>query len=508
MKKIWSLFLCCAALTLAAANPYEWKGKVTAWNDTDRLLFADWERSSLPVPQQAQSGIYLRRLYLALTGKLPNPAEVVAFQNNKDPQKYAKTVDKLLASPASADYFAMKWADMLRIKSEFPINLWPNAVQAYHRWIRESLAKNRPADQIVRDLLTASGSNFRNPPANFFRAVPDRTPTGIAASTALTWLGMRQEDFAPDQFQKFSVLFSRIRYKSTNEWKEEIVYTDPNPHLLEGVMPDGTPFSVVAPGNEPRVVFADWLLDPKNPYFAKLMVNRLWQMLFGIGLVEPADHLASKDAVNPELLDHLAKMFIKEKYNIRKTLRRMALSAAFRASPVGTEKQARHFASYPVHRLDAEVVIDILSKLTDTYTSYVSVIPEPFTYLPPKTPAVQIADGSITSSDLDIFGRPSRDTGVISERRNQVTPAQILYLSNSGNLFNSLRKFGGNLARTIPPQKRYDHLYLRLYSRYPTQEEYKILRNASGIKNNKPGGLSYWEVTWLLINSKEFLFQH
>ena len=201
-------------------------------------------------------------------------------------------------------------------------------------------------------------------------------------------------------------------------------------------------------------------------------------------------------------------MFIKEKYNIRKTLRRMALSAAFRASPVGTEKQARHFASYPVHRLDAEVVIDILSKLTDTYTSYVSVIPEPFTYLPPKTPAVQIADGSITSSDLDIFGRPSRDTGVISERRNQVTPAQILYLSNSGNLFNSLRKFGGNLARTIPPQKRYDHLYLRLYSRYPTQEEYKILRNASGIKNNKPGGLSYWEVTWLLINSKEFLFQH
>ena len=162
MKKIWSLFLCCAALTLAAANPYEWKGKVTAWNETDRLLFADWERSSLPVPQQAQSGIYLRRLYLALTGKLPNPAEVVAFQNNKDPQKYAKTVDQLLASPASADYFAMKWADMLRIKSEFPINLWPNAAYLYSRTLYHALRTNLPFDELSSKLILSDGSNFRS----------------------------------------------------------------------------------------------------------------------------------------------------------------------------------------------------------------------------------------------------------------------------------------------------------------------------------------------------------
>ena len=141
MKKIWSLILCCTATILAAANPYEWEVKLKSFSQADKLLFADWERSSLPVGNTASSGILLRRLHLALTGTLPTAEKTKAYLADKDPAKFSKEIDRLLASPEFADYFAMKWADMLRIKSEFPINLWPNAVQTYHRWIRESLAK-------------------------------------------------------------------------------------------------------------------------------------------------------------------------------------------------------------------------------------------------------------------------------------------------------------------------------------------------------------------------------
>ena len=136
-------------------------------------------------------------------------------------------IDRLLERDEFADYWAMKWGDILRIKAEFPVNLWPNAAQAYHRWVRASIAENKPYDKFVREMLTSSGSNFRVGPVNFYRAIQNRTPEGIAAAVALTFMGSRAESWPKDRLPGMAVFFSQIGYKPTREWKEEHVFWDP-----------------------------------------------------------------------------------------------------------------------------------------------------------------------------------------------------------------------------------------------------------------------------------------
>ena len=171
----------------------------------------------------------------------------------------------------------MKWSDLLRVKAEFPINLWPNAAQAYHRWIRTSIKENLPYDQFVRQMLTASGSNFRVPPVNFYRAMQNREPAGIAQTVALTFMGTRADKWPKDRLAGMAAFFTKVGYKSTAEWKEEIVFFDPGKTnapatnevaIAAAVFPDGAA-AHLSPDQDPREVFADWLIDPKNPWFTQ-----------------------------------------------------------------------------------------------------------------------------------------------------------------------------------------------------------------------------------------------
>ncbi len=143
-------------------------------------------------------------------------------------------IDRLLERDEFADYWAMKWGDILRIKAEFPVNLWPNAAQAYHRWVRASIAENKPYDKFVREMLTSSGSNFRVGPVNFYRAIQNRTPEGIATAVALTFMGSRADSWPKDRLAGMAVFFSQIGYKPTREWKEENVFWDPLRHQRRG----------------------------------------------------------------------------------------------------------------------------------------------------------------------------------------------------------------------------------------------------------------------------------
>ena len=191
---------------------------------------------------------------------------------------------ELFSAPEYADMQAMRFAAMLRIKSEFPINLWPNAVQLWHRVLHEELGKDRSLREMFYEMLTVSGSNFRVAHANFFRASADRSPEGLAAMTLLTCMGMKPETLPPEVRAGLVKFFSRIRYKSTYEWKEQIVYTDFTPAGINAVLPDGKKVTIAAPDTDPRKVFADWLLDPANPYFARAWVNRVWSWVFGSGI--------------------------------------------------------------------------------------------------------------------------------------------------------------------------------------------------------------------------------
>ena len=184
----------------------------------------------------------MRRVFLDVIGVPPEASEVQAFLKDSRPDKRAALIDALLARDEYVDYWSMKWCDLLRVKSEFPINLWPNAVQAYQRWIRECLRSNMPYDRMARELLTSSGSNFRVPPVNFYRAVQGRGPQPMSAAVALTFMGSRIEEVAGrPRAPGMEALFSRVGFKPTAEWKEEIVCLDPAPMgPLEAVLPDGT----------------------------------------------------------------------------------------------------------------------------------------------------------------------------------------------------------------------------------------------------------------------------
>jgi hypothetical protein len=431
-------------------------------------------------------------------------------------------IDQLLERDEFADYWAMRWSDVLRIKAEFPINLWPNAAQAYHRWIRTCIKDNVPYDQMVREMLTASGSNFRVPPVNFYRAMQNREPAGIAQTVALTFMGTRADKWPKEQLAGMAAFFAKVGYKSTKEWKEEIVFFDPartNAAATNGlppaaaVFPDGTP-AHLSPDQDPREVFADWLVDPKNPWFTQNIANRIWAWLLGRGIIHEADDIRPDNPPsNPELLALLERELRENQYDLKKLCRLILNSKTYQLSSVPKSQSAEgdaNFSHYLLRRLDAEVLIDALDKLTGGTENYSSPIPEPFTYIPANKRSIALPDGSISSPFLEMFGRSPRDTGLESERNNRPTAEQRLHLLNSSQIQRKIEQSpmiknltsAGKDPRTIATG-----MYLGILSRFPTEDELKVVEDY--FRTSRLGRReSAVDVVWSLINSAEFLYRH
>ena len=211
----------------AGADPFQGRPPGIPECQIDRLVFGQLEKLGIPSANLCSDGVFIRRVHLDVIGTLPTGLEARTFLLDPSPDKRRTLIDHLLERDEFADYWAMKWSDLLRVKAEFPINLWPNAAQAYHRWIRTRLKENAPYDRFVRELLTASGSNFRDPPANFYRAMQSREPAGMAQTVALTFMGARAERWPAPRLAGLAAFFSQVGFKSTGEWKEEIVFWDP-----------------------------------------------------------------------------------------------------------------------------------------------------------------------------------------------------------------------------------------------------------------------------------------
>lgn len=482
----------------------------------DRLVDERLAKVGIEIGPSCSDAVFLRRVCLDLTGTLPEADEVRTFLAERRPDKRAVRIDALLESPGHADYMAMKWGDVLRIKAEFPINLWPNAVQAYYRWLHDALAANLPHDRFARELLTSSGSNFRVPQVNFLRAAQGRSPASLAAATALTFMGSRIEGWPADRRAGMEKFFARLSYKPTAEWKEEIVCLDPAPAgPLEAMLPDGRSGRVEAT-RDPREVIANWLVAPDNAWFARATVNRLWSWMMGRGIVhEPDDLRPDNPPSNPKLLEYLEREFVASGYDRRKLLRMILNSRTYQRSSIArtpSGEAAALFACYPVRRLEAEVLVDALCHLSGTGESYSSPIPEPFTFLPETQRAVTLGDGSIISPFLELFGRPPRDTGLESERNNHSSDGQRLHLLNSSHVQTKIRN--GTRLRKLweknggQPGGMVSGLYLAILSRPPTSAETATadayLRPASG-RNLRAG---FEDLAWALVNSKEFLYKH
>lgn len=498
-----------------AIMPYESEVGFEAANLLDGKVLPLLTARGIQPAALCSDEVFLRRVYLDVIGTLPDPAEVHEFLRDSDPRKRAALIEALLEREEYADYWSLKWCDLLRVKAEFPINLWPNAAQAYHRWIREALRENMPLDRFARALLTSSGSNFRNPPVNFYRAVQGKDASSLTAAVALTFLGSRIESWPAERRAGMEVFFSKVAYKGTHEWKEEIVHCDPAPRgALKAVFPDGKPVEI-APDADPRVVFADWLLDPKNPAFARNLANRAWAWLMGRGIIhEPDDIRPDNPPSNHLLLDYLERELVKSGFDMKHLLRVILNSRTYQQSSIPRDARPEAealFAFYPPRRLEAEVLIDALCGIGETGESYSSAIPEPFSFIPPAQRTIALADGSITSAFLEQFGRPARDTGLESERNNHPTDEQRLYLLNSNDVRRKIERSprierlvnatGRDQARLIRS------LYLMILSREPTRQEAAAAADYFRSSKLRPRQAAT-DLAWALINSKEFLYRH
>jgi Protein of unknown function (DUF1553)/Protein of unknown function (DUF1549) len=499
----------------ATANPFESDFPGTAANRIDELVFGKLQQLGIEPAKSCSDAVFVRRVYLDVIGTLPSGHEVQQFILNQNPRKRSALIDQLLNRDEFADYWAMKWSDLLRVKAEFPVNLWPNAAQAYHHWIRASIKENKPYDQFVRELLTSSGSNFRVPPVNFYRAMQNRRPQGIAQTVALTFMGTRAENWPKEQLAGMAAFFSCVGYKHTAEWKEEIVFFDSdrkNPPT-SGTFPNGKKVAL-PPDKDPRAIFADWLINPRNPWFTRNIANRVWSWLLGRGIIEqPDDIRPDNPPSNPELLAYLERELVSSHYNIKHLFRLILNSQTYQLSSIPRSNKpeaAANFAYYPLRRLDAEVLIDALNQITGTTEKYSSAIPEPFTFIPEHERSIALPDGSITSSFLELFGRPPRDTGLESERNNRISAAQRLELLNSNHILRKIREsrmVEYQASANKSPREITTGVYLGILSRYPTEQETKAVEEY--VRSGKARGReAVVDLAWALINSPEFLYRH
>jgi hypothetical protein len=523
--------LLLAAAAAGAASPFESNAALTGENPIDKLVLARLGQLGIEPAHLCSDAAFLRRAYLDVIGTLPTEQEARQFLAGKDPNRREALIDRLLDRDEFADYWAMKWSDLLRVKAEFPIDLWPNAAQAYHRWIRTSIQSNKPYDRFARELLTSSGSNFRSPPVNFYRAIQGREPKAIAQAVALTFMGERAEKWPKDRLDGMAAFFTKVGFKDTGEWKEEIVFFDPQKGPAEAnavtkargagpaiqpapVFPDGTPAKFAA-DRDGREVFADWLTDPKNPYFARAYANRAWSWLMGRGIIhEPDDIRSDNPPSNPELLALLEKELVASHYDTKRLFRLILTSKTYQLSCIPASKRpeaAANFAQYPLRRLEAEVLIDALCQITGTTEVYTSAIPEPFTFVPQKERSIALPDGSISSSFLETFGRAQRDTGLESERNNRPTADQWLHMLNSSHIQNKIQQ-GPKLQALVLSRgsaaEIVTRMYLTILSRYPTEEELKVAEAYSSTAGGARWRDAAMDLVWAMFNSDEFLFRH
>ena len=431
--------------------------------DAPARMATAWEKPD----GTATDAVMARRLHLDLAGRIPTKAESQAYVASTDPNKRAALVDRLLSSREFADYWAMRFCDIMRVKSEFPINLWPNAVYVYHARIRRFVEANEPWDQFGRALLTSQGSDFRDAEANFFRATDRRTPEGWAEAVAQTFLGIPPDALPARQRTGMAKYFDCLRIKSTREWKEEVVFAE---------------------GPDRRAELCDNVFGKCRADVAAAFHTLVHGWIFGPGEKSPATggELGLKDV--------LKEIVLSDEYA--------------RGSVTG---------GFPARRIDAEVLDDAICSLSGAKRDYQSPAPEPFSFLPGDRRTVCIEDGSISSSFLTLFGRPARDTGLPEERKSDVTSKQRLYLFNSGRLHGLLGRVvmpGGwknNPLAKLPLPKRVDDLYWRVLSRGATDVEQRhvmdLWKRRGGWKKGAKASDLMRDVAWCLFNTKEFLFR-
>jgi hypothetical protein len=488
-------------------------------NYIDKLVAAKLNKLRIAPSGICDDETFLRRAAIDIVGLPPTPEEYSRFIASTDPNKRARWVDELLERKEFSEIWVSKWAELLQVRTDPTRNVSQKAMFLYYNWLVEKLSKNMPMDEMVQELLGASGGTFKNAATNFYQITNETLP--LTENVAQVFMGIRVQcaqchnhpfdRWTQDDYYSFAAFFAQIGRKQAEDYRETIIFNSGGgevnhpvggrampPKFLGGEVPN-------VQGKDRRVVLARWLASPQNPWFATSFANRVWAHFTGVGIVEPVDDFrVSNPASNPELLEALGQHFTATKYDLKALVRDICNSRTYQRRTQRNESNAsdeKNFAHALVRRIKAESLLDTISAVTDTK--------DKFDGLPLGARAVQIADGTRSTYFLKTFGRATRETPCSCEVKMEPTLSQALHLLN-GDTVNTKIRQGGLIpklqAGKKTPEQQIAELYIRCFSRKPAPEETAAL--AAALKQNKDQNQALEDLFWALLNSREFLFNH
>ena len=497
----------------------------------DRFAAQKWRELNIAPSELCSDEVFVRRAYLDITGTLPDAKAVLAFAADKSANKRDALVDALVETPDYAYFFANKWADILRVKRRG----LPNRAYgtfAFHTWIREAVAADKPYDEFARDILCAIGDESKSPPTVWYKEV--KTPEQFVDDVSQVFLGQRlacaqchhhpYEKWSQDDYWGFAAYFGRVAFKTLptpgvgnkNQDQRQVLYVKSTGGVQNkrtgrtaaAKALDADPMTATA-DEDPRQHFADWMTGAKNPYFARTVANRYWAHFFGRGIVDPLDDMrVTNPPSNPELLDALAKNLTDNKFSLKSLIKTICKSRTYQLSSEPNDFNAgdkQSFARFYPKRMQAEVLFDAVVKLTGSPTRFPGLPDDRFA----PTRAIMLPDESFASYFLDVTGRPQRISACECERVNDASLAMTLHLLNSQEVEEKIERNGGRadaLAKDPRPDAvKVEELFLLATGTRPTPEKLKLALDHIA-KHEKSKKVAYQDIIWTLIQTKSFLF--
>jgi len=538
-------------LTFVPARPgFKWT-RVPVNNYIDEHIFAKLRTLRMNPSARCSDEVFVRRAHLDLLGILPAAEEARAFVADGRRDKRVRLIERLLERPEFADFWALKWADLLRVEAH---SLDQKGVRNFHHWIRQSVAGNKPLDQFVRELITARGSTYDSPAANYYRPHRDSAARGRAA--AQVFLGTRlqcaechnhpSDRWTQDDYYDWAGVFARVRYKvvenkreigsDEHEWNgEQIVYVSregslKNPRtgkdaqsrfLGDSVPPTDRASRVAHQGAEidlepdPLTALAAWLTSPTNALFARVQSNRIWYQLMGRGLVDPPDDFrATNPASHPALLDALAKDLVDHRFDVRHLIRLIMNSYSYQLASEPSDTNTGdevNFSHAVARRLGAEQLLDCQSQVTG--------VPLKFAGYPVGMRAAQLpgvrpeSKGKRRANQLDqfleIFGKPPRLLTTDTERSCECNMGQVLQMISGPTVNEQLAQKDNRVSRLLAAGRSnreiLEELFWAALTRPPSNEELDSL--LTGLESATDRRAELEDILWGLLNSKDFVFR-
>lgn len=490
-------------------------------NAVDTFVFKKLESLGVPASSSCDAATFLRRVTLDVTGRLPTLDEVAAFENDDPHSRRDAAIERILDSADYAEFFASKWNTILRNRQAAGATQFAN--YAFHDWIRESIASNKPYDQFVSQIVAASGTVASHPPVAWYTQVSNIT--GRMEDAAQLFLGQRlqcarchhhpYEKWSQTDYAEMAAFFSTVSKKNEAESGEPSFIarfggaTYAQPKTGAALTPSGLDSNQISnsPSEDVRVAFAEWMIQPDNPFFARALVNRYWKHFMGRGLVEPEDDMrVTNPPTNPELLDALAREFVDSGYDLKALIRMLVQSRTYQVDSSAVDdnlQDQRNYSRFYPKRLQAEVLLDSIDRVTGTATQFAG--------MPVGARAVTLPNAGFSSYFLKVFGRSPSTTACECESTQEPNLAQNLHLLNSTEIQTKLSADTGRAAKLAADTERADdnkvgELYRVAFGRAPSDKELKATLSYLAGKSNRRE--AYEDVVWSLINSKEFLFNH